>query len=37
MASMSAATDNIGGSTIHTALNMFILNKKDCQKQKKKN
>ena len=37
MASTGAAADNIGGSTIHTALSMFVLNRKDCQKQREKN
>ena len=37
MASTDAAADNIDNNTIHTVLNIFILNKKDYQKQKEKN
>ena len=37
MAPTGAVTDNIDDSTIYTALSMFVLNEKDCQKQRKKN
>ena len=37
MAPTDAAVDNIDDSIIYTALNMFILNRKNYQKQRKKN
>ena len=36
IAPIDAAADNIGGSTIHTVLDMSVLNRKGCQKQKEK-
>ena len=37
MASTSAAADNINNNTIYTALNISVLNEKNCQKQREKN